>query len=106
VNDLAAGGDVEHAKMAWAAEHGIFHIDIESVPRDIDVVEISRSAFGMQAVAQSGRAALAALGQLDDANGDVVSLALARLGDTQSAANVANVLDSPPAVLPLERVYV
>jgi len=49
VNNLAAVGDVEHAEMARAAEHGIFHINIESIPRDVDVVEISRSAFGMRA---------------------------------------------------------
>jgi hypothetical protein len=35
-----------------------------------------------------------------------ISVLNAPKGDTQSVANVANVLGSPPLVLPLERVYV
>ena len=74
MNNLAAVGDVEHAKMARAAEHGIFHINIESVPRDIDVVEISRGAFGMRA--DQARRIPSLVGELDQDTGRLFAVEL------------------------------
>jgi hypothetical protein len=74
VNDLAALGDVEHAEMARAAEYGVYYIDIESVPRDIDVAEISRGAFGMRT--DQARRIPSPVGELDHDTGQLFAVEL------------------------------
>ena len=71
---FAAVSDVEHAKMARAAEHGIFHIDVESIPRDIDVFEISGGAFGMRA--DQARRVPSLVGELDQDTGQLFAVEL------------------------------
>ena len=60
--------------MARAAEHGIFHINIESIPRNIDVFEISGGAFGMRA--DQARRVPSLVGELDQDTGQFFAVEL------------------------------